>query len=32
MEAGMETKWASYYDAKSFVAYVPVLTAHFAAR
>jgi hypothetical protein len=32
MEAGMETKWASYYDAKSFVAYVPVLTADMAAR
>ncbi len=32
MEAGLETRWASYYDPKSFVAYVPVLTAAMAAR
>jgi hypothetical protein len=32
IEAGMETKWASYYDPKSYVAYVPVLTAHLAAH
>ncbi len=32
IEAGMETKWGSYYDPKSFVAYVPVLTAHMAAH
>jgi hypothetical protein len=31
MEGGMETKWASYYTPKSFVAYVPVITAHLAA-
>lgn len=31
MEGGKETKWGSYYDPKSFVAYVPVLTAHLAA-
>ncbi len=31
MEAGKETIWASYYDPKSFVAYVPVLTAQLAA-
>ena len=32
VEAGLETKWGSYYDPKSFVAYVPVLTAHLAGR
>ncbi|MEO7142981.1 MAG: hypothetical protein ABI165_05700 [Bryobacteraceae bacterium] len=31
MEGGMETRWASYYDPKSFVAYVPVLTAYLEA-
>jgi hypothetical protein len=32
MEAGMGTTWASYYDPKAFVAYVPVLTADIEAR
>jgi hypothetical protein len=32
VEAGLDTKWGSYYDPKSFVAYVPVLKAHMAAR
>ncbi len=31
MEAGIDTTWGSYYDPKSFVAYVPVLTAHLAS-
>jgi hypothetical protein len=31
MESGKNTIWASYYDPKAFVAYVPVLTAHLAA-
>lgn len=30
VEAGMPTRWISYYEAKSLVAYVPVLTAHLA--
>ena len=30
MEAGKVTRWGSYYDPKSFVAFVPVLTAHLA--
>jgi len=30
-EAGMPTRWVSYYEAKSLVAYVPVITAHLAA-
>ncbi|HUQ94764.1 MAG TPA: hypothetical protein VM120_23995 [Bryobacteraceae bacterium] len=32
MEAGKETRWGSYYAPKSFVAFVPVLTAHLAAQ
>ena len=28
--AGLQTSWVSYYDPKSAVAYVPVLTAHLA--
>jgi hypothetical protein len=30
-ETAHQTRWASYYAPKSFVAYVPVLTAHLAA-
>lgn len=30
VESGMPTRWISYYEAKSLVAYVPVLTAHLA--
>jgi hypothetical protein len=30
MESGLPTIWTSYYEAKSLVAYVPVLTAHMA--
>ena len=30
--AGMKTSWVSYYDPKSAVAFVPVLTAHLASR
>ena len=29
---GMETRWTSYYDPKSLVAYLPVLTAHLKSR
>lgn len=32
MEAGIETRWVSYYDPKSFVAYVPVLAAHIKSQ
>jgi hypothetical protein len=31
MESGLPTIWTSYYEAKSLVAYVPVLAAHLAA-
>lgn len=31
VEAGSPTRWISYYDAKSLVAYVPTLAAHLAA-
>jgi hypothetical protein len=30
MESGLPTIWTSYYEAKSLVAYVPVLAAHLA--
>jgi hypothetical protein len=30
MEPGLPTIWTSYYEAKSLVAYVPVLAAHLA--
>jgi hypothetical protein len=30
MESGLPTVWTSYYEAKSLVAFVPVLTAHLA--
>ena len=32
IEAGMRTRWISYYEAKSLIAYVPVITAHLAGR
>lgn len=31
-EAGLPTRWTSYYEAKSLVAYVPVLAAHVRAQ
>ena len=31
LESGKPTRWTSFYDAKSLVAYLPVLTARMAA-
>jgi hypothetical protein len=31
-ESGIPTRWTSYYEAKSLVAYVPVLAAHLAGK
>ena len=32
MSSGLPTVWTSYYDAKSLVAYVPVLAAHLKSK